>query len=183
MSPGPAAIWSLPGQGSGAPAKTKGFSHLFTCREAPLHGQSCMPAVVDAAEAVVAEAELITGEAAARNQARARRRAGSEVKKRKREAERERRVAEQAERGREREAEGERLRAEAEEARKVLLRRATALRDAAGGSIRDCFEGLPEPRDPRGLRHPLPAVLALVVLAMLHGKTRLAAITAWIRHA
>jgi predicted transposase YbfD/YdcC len=148
-----------------------------------LHGQSCMPAVVDAAEAVVAEAELITGEAAARNQARARRRAGSEVKKRKREAERERRVAEQAERGREREAEGERLRAEAEEARKVLLRRATALRDAAGGSIRDCFEGLPEPRDPRGLRHPLPAVLALVVLAMLHGKTRLAAITAWIRHA
>jgi hypothetical protein len=57
------------------------------------------------------------------------------------------------------------------------------LRDAAGGSIRDCFEGLPGPRDPRGLRHPLPAVLTLVVLAMLHGKTRLAAITAWIAHA
>jgi hypothetical protein len=36
---------------------------------------------------------------------------------------------------------------------------------------------------PRGPRHPLPAVLALVVLAMLHGKTRLAAMTAWIAHA
>jgi predicted transposase YbfD/YdcC len=64
----------------------------------------------------------------------------------------------------------------------VLLRKARALR-AAGGSIRDCFECLAEPRDPRGLRHPLPAVLSLVVMAMLHGKTRLAAVTAWIAHA
>jgi len=75
------------------------------------------------------------------------------------------------------------VRAEAEESRKVLLRKARMLRDAAGGSIRDCFEGLPEPRDPHGLRHPLPAVLTLVVLAMLHGKTKLVTITAWIAHA
>ncbi len=54
------------------------------------------------------------------------------------------------------------------------------LRDAAGGSIRDCFEGLPESRDPRGLRHLLPAVLTLAVLAILHGKTRLVTITAGI---
>ena len=75
------------------------------------------------------------------------------------------------------------MRAEAEESRKVLLRKARMLRDAAGGSIRDCFEGLPEPRGPHGLRYPLPAVLTLVVLAMLHGKTKLVTITAWIAHA
>ena len=33
------------------------------------------------------------------------------------------------------------------------------------------------------MRHPLAAVLTLVVLAMLRGKTRLNAITAWIRNA
>ena len=60
-------------------------------------------------------------------------------------------------------------------------------RSAAGRGGRehpgDCFEGLPEPRGPHGLRYPLPAVLTLVVLAMLHGKTKLVTITAWIAHA
>jgi len=141
--------------------------------------QSCMPAAADPAEALIAEAEAITREAAAE----ARRRELREERNRRRAEDRKRKAAEQAERERERRAEEERLRAGAEEARMVLLRKARLLRDAAGGSIRDCFEGLPEPRDPRGLRHPLPAVLALVVLAMLHGKTKLVAITAWIRNA
>jgi predicted transposase YbfD/YdcC len=148
-----------------------------------LRDQSCMPVTPADAEAVITEAERITREAAAEREARARRKVRQEERTRKRGAERERKAAEQAERERGRQEEEQRLRAEAEQARKVLLRKAAVLRDAAGGSIRDCFEGLPEPRDPRGLRHPLPAVLTLVVTAMLHGKTRLAAITSWIRHA
>jgi hypothetical protein len=46
----------------------------------------------------------------------------------------------------------------------------------AGGSIAGCFAAVAGPRDPRGARHGLPCVLA--VMAMLHGKTRLNAITA-----
>jgi len=176
-------MWLLPGRGSGAPDRTKGLSHLSACREAPLHGQSCMPATAVDAGALIAEAERITREAAGKERARARREARQAGKRRQREEAQARKAAEQEERERERQAEDGRLRAEAEQARKVLLRKACALRDAAGGSIRDCFEGLPEDRDPRGLRHPLPAVLALVVLAMLHGKTRLAAITCWIANA
>ncbi len=148
-----------------------------------MRGQSCMPLTLADAEAVITEAEIIARQSAADDEARGRRKARQAEKRRQREEERERKAAEQRERDRERREEEQRLRAEAEQSRVVLLRRATALRDAAGGSIRDCSEGLPEPRDPRGLRHPLPAVLTLVVLAMLHGKTRLAAITAWIAHA
>jgi predicted transposase YbfD/YdcC len=148
-----------------------------------LRDQSCIPVTPADAEAVITEAERITREAGAEREARARRKARQEEKRRQREAEQARKAAEQAGLERARKAEEERLRAEADAARMVLLRKAAALRDVAGGSIRDCFEGLPGPRDPRGLRHPLPAVLALVVMAMLHGKTRLAAITTWIRHA
>jgi predicted transposase YbfD/YdcC len=142
-----------------------------------------MPVTLADAEAVITEAESIAREAAAEDGAGARRKARQAGKKRRREEERERKAAGQRERERVRRAEEERLRAEADQARTALLRRAAALRDAAGGSIRDCFEAMPEPRDPRGLRHPLPAVLTLVVLAMLHGKTKLVAITAWIAHA
>jgi predicted transposase YbfD/YdcC len=142
-----------------------------------------MPVTPADAEAVITAAESIAREAAAKDEARARREARQAGKKRQREAERERKAAEQRERERERQEEEQRLRAEADAARKALLQRAAALRETCGGSIRDCFEGLPEPRDPRGLRHPLPAVMTLVVTAMLHGKTKLNAITAWIRHA
>jgi predicted transposase YbfD/YdcC len=142
-----------------------------------------MPVTADDAGAVIAEAERIAREAVAADEAKARRKARKAEQQRQRADDQERKAAEQAGRERARRAEAERLRAEAGESRKVLLRKARALRDAAGGSIRACFEGLPEPRDPHGIRHPLPAVLALVVMAMLHGKTRLAAITAWIAHA
>jgi len=148
-----------------------------------LRDQSCMPVTAGEAEAVITAAEAIAREAAARDDARARRKARQSEKERQRKADREQKAAEQREREQERRAEDERLRAEADAARAALLTRAAALREASGGSVRDCFEGMPEPRDPRGLRHPLPAVLALVVLAMLHGKTRLNAITAWVAHA
>lgn len=144
-----------------------------------------MPLTAGDAEAVITAAEGIAREAAAAGgeEERARRKARKAAARLAREEDRERRAAEQEERGRGRREEAARVRAEAEESRRTLLRKACLLRDAAGGSIRDCFEGLPEPRDPRGLRHPLPAVLTLVVLAMLHGKTKLVTITAWIAHA
>lgn len=137
-----------------------------------------MPA--DAAGAVIAEAEDIARRAAAREKAKAGRGPRREGKRRQREAGRERKAAHQRERDR---AEREQLRAAADEARRALLKRAAALRAACGGSIRDCFAAMAEPRDPRGLRHSLPCVLTLVVMAMLHGKTKLAGITEWIRHA
>jgi hypothetical protein len=168
---GLAAIWLLPGQGSGVPDKTKGISQLFTCRETPLRNQSCTPLTTADTEAMITAAEDITREAAAKDEAKARRKALKADRQRQRAEEQARKAAEQAERERERRAEAARLRAEAEESRRVLLRKARLLRDAAGGSIRDCFEGMPEPRDPHGIRYPLPAVLALVVMAMLQGET------------
>jgi predicted transposase YbfD/YdcC len=136
-----------------------------------------MPVPADAAEAVIAEAEDIARRAVAREEAKARRRARQEEKRRQREEERERKTAEQRERER---AEQERLRAGAREARTALLKRAAALRAACGGSILRCFAAV---ADPRGVRHSLPCILSLVVMAMLHGKTKLAGITAWIASA
>jgi predicted transposase YbfD/YdcC len=148
-----------------------------------LHGQSCTLLPAADAGAVIGEAEAIARDAARKEEARARRKALQAERARQRQAGQDREAAGQPERGQARKAEGERLRAAAEEARAVLLERAAELRELAGGSIRDCFEGLGEPRDPRGIRHPLPAVLALVVLAMLSGKVTLVAVSAWIRHA
>jgi predicted transposase YbfD/YdcC len=141
-----------------------------------LRDQSCMPATAEDAEAVIRTAEDITREAAAK----ARRKAAREERQRRREEERERKAAGQREREQEQRAERERARTAADEARTALLKRAGALRDRCGGSIRDCFAAMADPRDPRGIRHSLPCILTLVVLAMLHGKTKLTAVTAWI---
>jgi hypothetical protein len=140
-----------------------------------------MPSPADAAEAVLAAAEIVR-RSAGPEEARQRRRDRRKQERRRREAEREREAAQRRERER---AEEERLRASADEARRVLLRRAVALQRACGGSAVDCFAAVPDPRDPhgRGIRHSLPCILALVVMAMLHGKTKLAGITAWIAHA
>ena len=43
-------------------------------------------------------------------------------------------------------------------------------------SLMDVLHTIPDPRKPRGLRHPLPAMLALAVLAMLAGHSSLEAI-------
>ncbi len=141
-----------------------------------MRDQSCMPVPADAAEAVIAEAEEAVRRAAVREEARGRR----EALRERRQAERDRKAAERRERER---AGAQRLRAEADEARTALLKRAARLREAAGGSVLDCFAAVADPRGRHGRRHSLPCVLALVVMAMLHGKTKLAGITAWIRHA
>ena len=139
-----------------------------------------MPAPADAAEAVIAEAEETVRRAAGREEARARRRGRQGEQRRRRQAECDRKATELRE---QRRAEEERLRAEAGEALRVLLRRAAELAQACGGSVPDCFAGVPDPRRRRGRWHSLPCVLTLVVTAMLHGKTKLADITAWIAHA
>ncbi len=141
-----------------------------------MRDQSCMPVPADAAEAVIAAAEEAVRRAAAREEARARRKAPQQ----RRRAGRERKAGEQRERER---AEEQRLRAEADRARTALLKRAVKLREASGGSVLGCFAGVADPRARRGRRHSLPCILALVVMAMLHGKTKLADITAWITHA
>ena len=57
------------------------------------------------------------------------------------------------------------------------------LRDAAGGSVRGCFEGLPGRAARTGSAIPSEQCSSLVVLAMLHGKAKLVTIAAWIAHA
>jgi predicted transposase YbfD/YdcC len=73
--------------------------------------------------------------------------------------------------------------AAAEEAFGELARRAAALGAASGGRLLECFARVPDPRDARGIRHPLPAVLALCTAAVLCGNTSLEDVTAWARHA
>jgi predicted transposase YbfD/YdcC len=145
-----------------------------------LRDQSCMPVPADAAEAVIAEAEETVRLAAAREEARQRRRDRKGQARRRRQEDLGRKAAGQRERLR---AQEERLRAVADEARGVLLERAADLAEASGGSVPDCFAAVPDPRNRRGRRHSLPCVLTLVVTAMLHGKTKLSDITAWIAHA
>jgi predicted transposase YbfD/YdcC len=145
-----------------------------------LRDQSRMPVMADAAESVIAEAEEVVRLAATRDEARQRRRARKAEAQRQRQAARDRRAAELRERER---AQEQRLRAAADEARQALLERAAELREASGGSVLGCFASVPDPRSRRGRRHSLPCILALVLSAMLHGKARLADITAWIAHA
>lgn len=145
--------------------------------------QCCTLVSAADAEAVIGEAGAITRDAGRKELARGRRKALQEERARQRKTAQDRKAAGQREREQARKAEEERLRARAEAARAALAARASELRDLAGGSLRGCFEGLEEPRDPRGIRHPLPAVLALVVMAMLSGKVTLVAVTAWIKNA
>ena len=70
------------------------------------------------------------------------------------------------------------VREAARQAAAVLAARAVML--AAGGGLLDCFAAVPDPRDPRGVRHSLPCVLFLVTAALLSGKTLLEDVTAWI---
>lgn len=43
----------------------------------------------------------------------------------------------------------------------------------------ECIAAVPDPRSPRGIRHPLPAILALAVAATLCGCTSYTAIADW----
>ena len=117
-----------------------------------------MPVTAGDAEAVIVAAEDITREAAGQDEARTRRKARQAGKKRAAGGENGNgRLFSSGNGRRDRQAEQERLRAEADAARTALLKRAVALHGGKWpGALRDCFGGVPEPRDPRGLRHPLP---------------------------
>jgi len=140
-----------------------------------LHAYSSMPASASAAAgAVLAGAERIVRDEQDRELARARRKALQEDKQRLAREERDRKAAEQRERD-------EKVRRAADGQRRALLERVRERGTACGGSIlRTVFALVPDPRDPRGVRHPLAAVLALVTIAMICGNESLAAITAWI---
>ena len=69
--------------------------------------------------------------------------------------------------------------AAAEEALGELASRAAALAAASGGNLLDCFAAVPDPRDPRGIRHSLACVLALCTAAVLCGNTQVEDVTAW----
>jgi predicted transposase YbfD/YdcC len=71
----------------------------------------------------------------------------------------------------------------AEEALGELACRAPALLAASGGDLLGCFAMVPDPRDPRGVRHPLPAVLALCTAAVLSECTAFEDVTAWVHRA
>jgi hypothetical protein len=54
---------------------------------------------------------------------------------------------------------------------------------AAAGDLLGCLAAVPDPRDRRGVRHPLPCILALVTAALLAGQTLLEEVTCWIANA
>jgi predicted transposase YbfD/YdcC len=64
-----------------------------------------------------------------------------------------------------------------------LASRAAALRAASGGSLLECFALVPDPRDPRGIRHALSCVLALCTAAVLAGNASFEDVAAWVHHA
>ena len=71
----------------------------------------------------------------------------------------------------------------AEEALGELAARAAALGAASGGNLLECFATVPDPRDPRGIRHSLACVLALCTAAVLCGNTAIEDVTAWVHAA
>jgi hypothetical protein len=61
-----------------------------------------------------------------------------------------------------------------------LAARAASLHAASGGDLLGCFAAVPDPRDPRGIRHSLASVLAMSAAAALCGCSTLEDVTAWI---
>jgi predicted transposase YbfD/YdcC len=73
--------------------------------------------------------------------------------------------------------------AAAGEALGELVSRVPALAAASGGRLLECFALVPDPRDPRGVRHPLPCVLALCAAAVLNGNSSFEDVAAWAHRA
>ncbi len=73
--------------------------------------------------------------------------------------------------------------AAAAEALGELASRAASLRAVSGGDLLECFAAVPDPRDPRGIRHSLACVLALCTAAVLCGNTAVEDVTAWVHAA
>ena len=61
-----------------------------------------------------------------------------------------------------------------------LAAHAASLRAASGGNLLECFAAVPDPRDPRGIRHRLASVLAMSAAAVLCGNSTLEDVTAWV---
>jgi predicted transposase YbfD/YdcC len=140
-----------------------------------LHAYSPMPASAPAAAgAVLAEAERIVRAEQDRELAKSRRKALQEEKRRLAREERDRKAAEQRERD-------EQVRRAADGQRRTLLERIRERGAACGGSVTErIFALVPDPRDPRGVRHSLASVLALVLMAMLSGSETLVSVARWI---
>jgi hypothetical protein len=144
-----------------------------------LHACSSMlpasaPAPAGDEQAVLAEAERIVREGQERELKREQRRARKQDKQRLARAERERKAAEQRERD-------EQLRQAAGRQRQAMLDRIRERGAACGGKIMEkVFAAVPDPRDPRGVRHSLACILALVMTAMTCGNETLIAVTCWI---
>src|ERR1035441_10469519 len=71
----------------------------------------------------------------------------------------------------------------AEAALGELAARAASLHAASGGDLLECFALVPDPRDPRGIRHSLPGILAMCTAAVLCGCTSLEDVTAQVASA
>lgn len=68
----------------------------------------------------------------------------------------------------------------AEAALAELAEQAVSLLDASGGDLAGCFAMVPDPRDPRGIRHSLASILAMCTAAVLCGCCSLEDVTAWV---
>jgi predicted transposase YbfD/YdcC len=62
----------------------------------------------------------------------------------------------------------------------VLIERAAVLAAGGAGGLWECFAGIADPRDRRGVRHSVPTILGLCTAAAAAGQVLLADITAWI---
>jgi predicted transposase YbfD/YdcC len=71
----------------------------------------------------------------------------------------------------------------AEAALGELAARAASLHAASGGDLLECFALIPDPRDPRGIRHSLPGIPAMCTAAVLCGCTSLEDVTAQVASA
>jgi predicted transposase YbfD/YdcC len=144
-----------------------------------LHAYSSMPPASAPApagdeQAVLAEAERIVREEEGRELKREQRKARKQDNQRLAREERERKAAEQLERD-------EQLRRAAGRQRQAVLDRIRERGAACGGRIMEkVFAAVPDPRDPRGVRHSLACILALVTTAMICGNETLIAVTCWI---
>ena len=61
-----------------------------------------------------------------------------------------------------------------------LVAAAARLAQVGRTGLLECFAALPDPRDPRGVRHPLASILGLCTAAALSGQIELVDITAWV---
>jgi predicted transposase YbfD/YdcC len=61
-----------------------------------------------------------------------------------------------------------------------VLVAAAVVADACGAGLLECFAQIPDPRDPRGVRHSLSSILGLATAAVAAGQILLVEITEWI---